>query len=389
MILAAVKASVVATAWVDNGGTSASLVELNGQLIVHAPRRVQAGVADLLEDLAHRARQPRTSEIERALRRTPGIGAAPDALPAVVPAADGNARLAFRLLPQLHHDNLVYSPYSAWTCLAILQTAAHGKTQEELSAVLGMPDDARLATDAALLSKLLLPAVPARPSPRPAADPDAPAVITEMSNTWFAGPHAPVKADFAAAAATHFGLTVVAQDFSDPQRAADAINAAVRRQTHDRIAQAVLPAQLPKDKVAFVLTSSLYFKAAWDKPFAPEDTRPATFFIPGEKPRSVAMMARHDTVMDYAETADCRVLRIPYAGGTHSMVVVLPTDLNGLPAVEKDLTAMQWQRLLSRMAPRAVNLYLPRFTLTDTHELIAPLQALGLHCAIRQRHRRL
>jgi serpin B len=85
----------------------------------------------------------------------------------------------------------------------------------------------------------------------------------------------------------------------------------------------------------------------------------------------------------FRESADggAQLLELPYAGGDLSMVVLLPTAPDGLPALEKTLSNERLTALLLRARSQKVDLTLPRFTLSDRHSLGPVLSAMGMPSA--------
>ena len=68
------------------------------------------------------------------------------------------------------------------------------------------------------------------------------------------------------------------------------------------------------------------------------------------------------------------MLELPYKGGDLSMVVVLPRKPDGLPAVEKQLTAEHAREVAGRAAASRsdFDVYLPRFKIETRFELPRP-----------------
>jgi serpin B len=80
----------------------------------------------------------------------------------------------------------------------------------------------------------------------------------------------------------------------------------------------------------------------------------------------------------YASRPALDVLELPYAGGDLSMVVLLPTELDGLPALESGMTADSVEKWLGDLAEEEVRVALPRFKTTSTVDLSETLLAMGM-----------
>jgi serpin B len=72
-------------------------------------------------------------------------------------------------------------------------------------------------------------------------------------------------------------------------------------------------------------------------------------------------------------------LELPYEGDDLAMVVLLPKQTDGLPALEQRFTAAAAQQWIDELAPaHKVILTLPRFTMTQQFELSGTLSAMGM-----------
>ena len=94
----------------------------------------------------------------------------------------------------------------------------------------------------------------------------------------------------------------------------------------------------------------------------------------------------------YAENESLQLLELPYKGGDLTMLVVLPRDPEGLPAVEESLSAgaiNHWRgpRFLSGPGLCLVDVYLPKFKLEMSADL-KPLDALGMKLAFEETRQR-
>jgi len=128
-----------------------------------------------------------------------------------------------------------------------------------------------------------------------------------------------------------------------------------------------------------ILRNVTYFHGAWQKPFSAQSTQLAPFRA-GKRTGTVPMMFVRDT-LDYREADGVQVVEKRYRGGAVSMVVFLPREEQGLALLEERLTAATISQYLSLLQPAEVELYLPRFRISQRHDLKAPLVELGLKTA--------
>jgi serpin B len=80
----------------------------------------------------------------------------------------------------------------------------------------------------------------------------------------------------------------------------------------------------------------------------------------------------------YLDGGSFQALSMNYQGGDLSMVMLLPTATDGLPAFEQSLTAGRLSDWLSQLSPRQVNVTIPAFQSTDKVNMAAVLSSLGM-----------
>jgi serpin B len=80
----------------------------------------------------------------------------------------------------------------------------------------------------------------------------------------------------------------------------------------------------------------------------------------------------------YGEVEGVQVLELPYAGDTLSMVVLLPGEVDGLAALEAQLTPPVLQRWTQRLWQIPVQVFLPRFKVAAKYRLHETFEVLGM-----------
>jgi serpin B len=197
---------------------------------------------------------------------------------------------------------------------------------------------------------------------------------------------------------------------TDFEGARTEINNWVEKQTHERIKDLVPPGALNKD-ARLVLTNAIYFRGEWVKVFDAAHTKPQPFTLAGGTRVEVPMMSHDemggahyaafkaggtffptptevssdgaDSAEGYPDKQGFQMLELPYKGDDLSMVVVAPRSADGLPAVEKLLTARNLTAWLGKLQSRKVNVALPKFRLETNYDLGDDLEALGMKRAFR------
>jgi serine protease inhibitor len=220
----------------------------------------------------------------------------------------------------------------------------------------------------------------------------------------------PLAPQYVATLAQHYGSGAAASlDIAgDVEGARTRINDWVASRTEDRIRD-LLPSGMLTPLTRLVITNAIFFKGEWSVPFAESDTRLEPFTRGDGTVADVRMMhgfVRADvqyaafggngeffvTPMEvpvdeasapqtYPDDEGFQMLQIPYKGGALAMVFLLPRTAEGLPALEAAITPATLSGWLGRLAGRAVETTVPRFSVESSAELSTTLKALGMRRA--------
>jgi serpin B len=135
---------------------------------------------------------------------------------------------------------------------------------------------------------------------------------------------------------------------------------------------------------AAVLLNAVYFKARWETVFDQKDTRKEAFSLTRSQSVEVPLM---NLTGDFALVARTgyQAIRLPYAAATLGMVVVLPDEVEGLGEVVRELDATEMTELFAALRDpqtrKTAALSLPRFRAAYTANLIGPFQQAGIKMA--------
>jgi serpin B len=291
---------------------------------------------------------------------------------------EGNTRFACDLFAQLRQadGNLAYSPYSISTALAMTRAGARGKTAEEMDQVLHFD----------LPQERLHPAAGALARDLNSTDGDKKRKYQlHVANALWGQKDYGFLDDFLTLARTRYDAGLVEVDFVGArEEARKTINAAVEKQTEDKVKDLLKPDHLTP-ATRLVLTNAIYFKAEWDSKFAPAITQKRAFQVTADQKVTVPTMAQ-TWQFNYLEDDAFQLLELPYAGKDLSMLVLLPTKADGLAELEKSLTGEKLTEWTGKMKPAVVVVFLPKFKVTGSFELKEVLSAMGMGRAFdRQR----
>jgi serpin B len=280
----------------------------------------------------------------------------------------GNNRFAVDLLGTIRDrpGNLIFSPYSISTALAMTLAGANGRTAEEMVETLHVPAEAE-ATDAGFAALRALIDGEGRP------------YQLSTANALWGQQGLAYRRDFLERAEAGYGAGLRAVDFlGDPQGARETINAWVERLTRDKIKDLLAPSDI-KPGTDLILTNAIYFKGAWDVPFPETATRDEAF---GDGQASNQVPTMHLTGrFGYFEAEDFQALELLYVGDDLSMVILLPRKLDGLAGLESSLSSLEVEGWLAKLSRRRVEVALPRFKLGCRIELTKALASLGMPTA--------
>lgn len=166
----------------------------------------------------------------------------------------------------------------------------------------------------------------------------------------------------------------------DPASAVDAVNRFVSEATRGKIPQ-LLSSLDPRTRM--VLANAVYFKGLWEQPFPEANTRGHSFRSPDGTSRIRPFMHMRAR-FGYFEDDSLQVLEMPYRGGDTCMLLILPRELGGLPAVEGVLDARRFDALVTGIREREVDVFVPRFKVESTFDesFLPSLEKLGLKTAL-------
>lgn len=292
--------------------------------------------------------------------------------------ANGNNAFAVDLYKQLvekEKGNIIFSPYSIRTALAMTYAGARGETAEEM----------RKALHFTLPDERLHPAFGAT-SYQLKGGKDKQYELN-VANALWGQKGFPFRPEFLELTKTNYGAGFREADFiADPEAARQAINHWVEEKTQDRIKDLLTPGAVNQGS-RLVLTNALYFKGQWEKPFNPRLTADAQFRVTPDRTVLMQTMSQSGE-FGYGEADDAQLLRLSYRASGESglaMVLVLPKAVDGLPRLEAQLSGTQVQKWFGSIWNRNGHVSLPKFNVVQKFSLGRSLRDLGMPLAFEER----
>jgi serpin B len=290
--------------------------------------------------------------------------------PSELAVESGEQRFALELTQKVlstgQPGNVVLSPESVESSLAMLELGARGVTQRQIAGVLGsskLSATKQAAGWDALTSEL-------------ASDARKSGGELTSENAVFVQRTLAVRPKYLDELKQNFGVGVEQVDFQAGRVAATrAINTWVKGATSNRIPQVIAPSSLPA-QTSLVLADATQFSARWKWMFAKSQTTLGSF--QASKGNSVKVPMMHlEAELSYFSTHGLEGVVLPYAGGKFDAIVVEPRAGSLTPVVE-GLTPATLATLAAAAKVEPVTLALPKFSISSAASLDGSLQALGL-----------
>lgn len=262
--------------------------------------------------------------------------------------------------------NLWFSPYSVRAALAMTYVGAGGTTATQMAKALDFPAGSAqtVARSFADLNAQLN---------------DSQSKVTlSIANAVWGEQGLPFAPSFMDVLSSGFSAPLRQADFrtgSGPARSA--INDWVARHTAGKITN-LFPAGSINPSTALVLANAVYFKGQWEHPFKTSATDDAPFHLDPSHTASVPMMNGYFGRMNYAQLDGMQAVELPYEGDQLSMVLLVPSAIEGLPGIEQKLDADHLRQWMGAMRPRAVDLKMPKLNLNQKFNLTGTLAAMGM-----------
>lgn len=299
---------------------------------------------------------------------------------AVAQLASDNQRFAADLYSVIREDagNLIFSPYSMSSALAMTYAGARGMTEEEMASALRWtlaqgelhPAFNQLDLDLESLGSA---------TPAPGVG-EGETLRLSIANSVWVQAGLKVIQEFLDTLAVNYGAGLRTVDFVNaPEAARQAINDWVSEETAGRIKDLIPPGAID-DLTRLVLANAIYFKASWLDPFDPDDTADGPFHLLDGSEVTVPMMHKAALRTRYAEAAGVQAVEIPYYPGNASFLLIVPPQ-GEFESFEESLDAGTIGEILRELSDADVDLRMPKFEFESDVDLKEPLKALGMEQA--------
>lgn len=287
------------------------------------------------------------------------------------PVVEGNTAFALDLYAYLAQSggNLIFSPYSISTALAMTWAGARGVTEAEMAEVFRFT----------LGQERLHPVFGAlQNSLQRGADLDGYEV--SIANRLWGREGYPWLEPFLRVTREDYGAELKELDFAgQTEESRLIINQWVEEKTRGKIEELFRRGVISSNTV-LVLTNAIYFKGAWASPFDEDLTAAADFRVAPGVTVEVPMMQQHAEFAFFHDD-EITVLRMPYEGEDLSMIFLSPNAPDGLAALEARLSPEDLTAWLAASEVVEVDVWLPRFKFPSEFVLNDVLMEMGMPSA--------
>ena len=258
--------------------------------------------------------------------------------------------------------NTFFSPLSLNLALGMLYNGASGETRTEMAEVLVLADftPAEINEYYQKMSQALL-------------EIDELTDISIANSIWYREGF-PVKPSFIDINQTYFDAMVQSLDFNKPD-ATNIINSWCADKTRDKIKD-IIANPIPPD-IMMYLMNALYFNSNWVSKFNKANTKQADFTKADNSKIKVNLMEQ-TTFFPYYADPYVQCVEMPYGNNAFSMVVMLGVDNMSIDQLIDYLDDATWQKIVSSLYWRNVQIKLPRFKIECEIELNEPVKNAGM-----------
>lgn len=268
-------------------------------------------------------------------------------------------------------DNVVFSPMSTASALALVAAGARENTLNEIAKVFACSEGRNDG-----LAKTIL-----EEAQKTAERCTKTCTLKSANGIW-------LENDLSVAESYKnflemFAAEVAKVDFkTNSAMATEKINKWVEEQTSKKIPK-LFPDGALDETTRAVLVNAMYFKGSWLQPFDKKMTSSAPFYVTADSEVNVEMMYHSgDFRYLYDGEKSCDLVELEYEGSAFSMILVVPQEIDGINGLMSSISLQQfstWMKDLEASMEEKVDVFLPKFKVSYKTDLKKSLQLLGIN----------
>ena len=286
-----------------------------------------------------------------------------------------NNKFAFDLynaISSIHDENLVISPFSISTALAMTFAGADGNTARQMARTLYFErDQENFHKNFSEWMNAIIEKGEAKKQ-------------LQIANSLWPQEDYPFLDEFMNLIREYYGSAFYKVNYKDDrEQIRQQINAWVEKHTNNLIKDLIQPGVLVDD-TRLVLVNAIYFLSNWKIAFDEDATHNNAFNINREKTVNVPFMYMKDD-LNYTETDNFQALELEYEGSDFSMLIVLPAENINLDEFMKNFDALAFAETMNILEKQKVQVYLPSFKVRSKFDLEKLLASMGMPDAFSNR----
>src|SRR6056297_1462357 len=279
---------------------------------------------------------------------------------------DNNNRFAIDVYKELKENksNLIFSPFSISTAMAMTYAGAENKTAKEFQKTLFFLEDKQLFHQE---FNHLFQGI--------ASDKKSSVEFHNANSLWIQQ-NFKLKDEFLNITKKYYSSALYYTDFNQKGKSAEKINGWVEKNTQNKIRNLIQPSALGSD-TRLVLINALYFKGRWDKPFRKEKNSEEPFTTARNEEVTTTFMNGQIKTWYYK---DClkEIIEIPYTNKDYALMIILPKNYRKLKWVERFLSVKCLERYEKKKEKYNVKISIPKFNMDSEFNLKDLFQELGM-----------
>jgi serpin B len=278
--------------------------------------------------------------------------------------SSANNKVAFKFLSETlktnNKENVIISPLSLSTILALTQNGAVRNTKEEMLKALelqGLDDSTINESYRNIIAHFN----------------SLKGIETKIGDSIWIRKNADVKKELISVGKNYYEAEINEVDFTK-KNTVDAVNKWVSGRTAGKINKMM---DSFEDDTYMTLINTVYFKGKWNNPFTERSTSKQKFTSSDGSIKDVDMM-KETMGIDYMKNTNFQAVRIPYEDQNFGMYVFLPSKDSSVDKLTNEMTMENWNKWINEFKKTQVQVSLPKFKIEFEEELNSMLKGFGM-----------
>ena len=283
-----------------------------------------------------------------------------------------NNQFSFDVYKKLKNsnENLIFSPASITSAIAMTYIGAKNNTFEEISNTFYFNNDIdEFSKDYMNLTDF---------SQKKKSD-----INFHNANSLWIQENLKLNQNFLDINKQYFTSSLHLTDFvKESEKSRLNINKWVEKNTNNKITNLLQPSSID-NTTRLVLVNALYFKGAWKDKFNKEKNTEDNFQIDKKDYVKTVFMNRYINSWYYSDKYS-QIIDIPYSNENISLMIILPKSYKKLRKLERKLDYEYYSNYIQNRKKRRISLSLPKFKIESEFDLNKTLSELGIKDAFTE-----